>query len=364
MANFELFFQRLEERSRWTNEYLLQEKYLNRFAPADIREAVTSYIRYGGKRLRPAILLFSCGAVGNDEQRALPAAAAVEVFHTWTLVHDDIIDRDGIRRGRDTVHEQFRKLSSTRKEFPLSDQNAEHYGVSVAILAGDVQHGWGISMMTELATERGVSQDLVIHLINTLDTFVLNTLVEGELLDVQFSHLPVYAVSEEQVLDMLWRKTGALYQFCAEAGAMIGLDRFDLEHPYVKSLGRFSSLCGIAFQLQDDVLGIIGDEKILGKPVGSDLREGKHTTIISYAYSKANAEEKKLLEHTLGNSQATLDDIQTVTQFLVSSGALDYTIQRAKQYINEALPLLNHLPETEYRQLMEAWAEFLINRTF
>ncbi|MCX7834909.1 MAG: polyprenyl synthetase family protein [bacterium] len=364
MANFDLFFQRLEERSRWTNEYLLQEKYLNRFAPLDIREAVTSYIKYGGKRLRPAILLFSCGAVGCDELRALPAAAAVEVFHTWTLVHDDIIDRDGTRRGQDTVHEQFRKLSLQRSKHPLSPSNAEHYGISVAILAGDVQHGWGISMMTELATERGVSPDLVIRLINILDTFVLNTLVEGELLDVQYSHLPVYEVSEEQVLDMLWRKTGALYQFCAEAGAMIGLNRFEPEHPYVQSLGRFCSLCGIAFQLQDDVLGIVGDEKVLGKPVGSDLREGKHTTIVSYAYSQANPAEKQWMERVLGKSDATYDEIRKVTEFFIHCGALDYTIQKAKKYIQEAVPLLNQLPETEYRQLMEAWAEFLIHRTF
>lgn len=364
MNQSDLFFQRLEERSRWTNEFLLQDKYLDRFAPSDIREAVTAYIRYGGKRLRPAILLFSCGAVGCEESRALPAAAAVEVFHTWTLVHDDIIDRDGTRRGRDTVHEHFRKHSIQRNYYPLNPTNAEHYGISVAILAGDVQHGWGVSLMTELATERGVSPHLVIHLLNLLDTFVLNTLVEGELLDVQYSHLPVNEVSELQVLDMLWRKTGALYQFCAEAGAMIGINEFNREHPYVKALGRFCSLCGIAFQLQDDVLGITGDEAKLGKPVGSDLREGKHTTIISYAYHHATEKEREFLKRVLGNLYASNQDVQQVTFFLNECGALDYTIQKAKNYIEEALPLLNILPDTEYKLLMKSWAEFLIHRTF
>lgn len=358
------FFSHLDERVEWIQSYLLDDRFLNRFAPADIRDAVSAYIRYGGKRLRPAILLFSSGAVGGDETKAIPAGAAVEVFHTWTLVHDDIIDRDGTRRGEDTVHERFRKATQFREHAPLPAVEAAHYGVSVGILAGDVQHGWGISMLCELSSVNGIDPLVTLFLINRLDTRVLNILVEGELLDVQFSYLPIADVSEEMILDMLWRKTGELFEFCAEAGAMIGLNLADTEHPYVKALGRFSSLCGIAFQLQDDILGITGDEKKLGKPVGSDLREGKRTTIVSYAYHRADEAMKRRMEAVLGNANAPQDDVTVVTQWLHESGAVQYTIDKANGYIQEAMPLLDNLPPTKYRDLLQAWAEFLISRTF
>jgi len=359
-----IFFDHLEERVVWVQEYLLGERFLSRFAPQDIREAVAAYIRYGGKRLRPAILLFSCGAVGGDEKKALPAAAAVEVFHTWTLVHDDIIDRDGTRRGEDTVHEHFRKTMLHREQHPLTASEAAHYGVSIGILAGDVQHGWGISMMTELATANGISPDVTLFLINRLDTRVLNILVEGEVLDVQFSYLPIDELNEEKIIDMLWRKTGVLYEFCAQAGAMIGLGTLEPEHPYVTALGKFSSLCGIAFQLQDDILGIVGDEKKLGKPVGSDLREGKRTTIVSYAYNRANDKQKQCMTRVLGNPDASVEDVRVVTDWLIKSGGVQYTIDKANSYIHEALPLLETLPASRYRDLLQAWAEYLISRSF
>ena len=103
------FFAELDLRCNRVNSYILDKRFTDRFKPDDIQWAATAYVRYGGKRLRPAILLISCGIVGGDEQRALPAAAAVELFHTWTLVHDDIIDRDAKRRGGNTVHEHFRQ---------------------------------------------------------------------------------------------------------------------------------------------------------------------------------------------------------------------------------------------------------------
>ncbi|MDK9698620.1 MAG: polyprenyl synthetase family protein [bacterium] len=364
LTNEQNFFAALDERVGWIQDFLLQDRFLSRFAPDDIREGVAAYIRYGGKRLRPAILLFSCGAVGGDEKLAIPAASAVEVFHTWTLVHDDIIDRDGTRRGEDTVHERFRKSMNMRPQYPLSSNEAAHYGVSIAILAGDVQHGWGISMMTELTTRNGVDPLTTLHLINLLDTRVLNTLVEGEVLDVQFSHLPIEKVDEKQIVDMLWRKTGVLYEFCAQAGALIGLGKHEPDHPSVNALGRFSSLCGIAFQLQDDILGITGDEKKLGKPVGSDLREGKRTTIASYAYHRASFEQRNRMDRVLGNSQATPEDVQAVTEWLIASGGVQYTLDLANGYIKEALPLLNALPDTQYRSLLRSWAEFLISRSF
>ena len=172
-------------------DYVLSDRYISQFSPEDMAEAICSYFQYGGKRLRPAVLLFSCGAVGGKELTALPAAAAIEIFHTWTLVHDDIIDRDGTRRGEATVHERFYRKALNHPHLVFTERDARHYGVSLGILAGDVQHGWGISLMTELSRINGVDPAVTLYLINALDTYVLTQLVEGEVLDIQYSHLPV-----------------------------------------------------------------------------------------------------------------------------------------------------------------------------
>ena len=359
----ESFFKELNKRSEVIRDYILDDRFIKRFNPEDIRWAVTAYVRYGGKRLRPAILLFSCGAVGGDERIAVPAAAAVEIFHTWTLVHDDIIDRDPLRRGQPTVHQYYRDHSSKQEGgFCLSLEEAQHYGVSVAILTGDIQHGWGISLMAELSSRFGVDPMVTLDLIDELDTNVLNTLVEGEVLDIQFSQYDINTLTPERIEDMLWKKTGALYEFCGRAGAMIGLGKRD--DPMVESVAKFAALCGTAFQLQDDILGIIGKEETLGKPIGSDLREGKRTLVIYHAFLRAGEEERRCIMDTLGNPNASSGEISSVINLLRDLGAIETVAERAKTLINEACPLLDKIPDSEYRDLLYQWADFLINREF
>jgi geranylgeranyl diphosphate synthase type I len=340
-----------------------QPEYLERFAPEDMREAVTCYFESGGKRLRPAVLLFSVGAVGGDESKAVCAAAAAEIFHTWTLVHDDIIDRDPLRRGAPTVHERFFRKPSTRLLF-REDGEARHYGVSVAVLAGDVQHGWGISLMTEMTRKFGLDAEVTLTLINTLDTRVLCTIVDGEMLDVQYSRMPIERLSAEQVELMLWKKTGALYEFCGEAGACIGLNTPNLKHPFAVALGRFCSLCGTAFQLQDDILGIVGNEKTLGKPVGSDIREGKRTLIVQHAYQKASPAQRKQMLACLGNAQANPQQVAEISKLFVDLGSILYTAELARRRVDQALVHLSQLPPTPYRELLEDWAHLMIDREF
>jgi geranylgeranyl diphosphate synthase, type I len=361
---FDRLYSEIESRAGLVRDYVLQPDYVNRFAPEDMREAVTSYFASGGKRLRPAVLLFCVGAVGGDERNALCAAAATEIFHTWTLVHDDIIDRDPIRRGAPTVHERFRVKPSTRELYGDDEAEARHYGVSVAVLAGDVQHGWGISLMSELTSKYGISAECTLMLINTLDTRVLCTLVDGEMLDVQYSRVPIEKLTAEQIESMLWKKTGALYEFCGEAGAAIGLDTPDLKHPLCAALGKFCSACGTAFQLQDDILGIVGNEKILGKPVGSDIREGKRTLIVQHAYQNASVSERRLILSTLGNAQAESGQISQVTELFVKLGSIAFTADLARQRVDTALTYLENVPPSFHRELLADWAHLMIEREF
>jgi geranylgeranyl diphosphate synthase type I len=347
------FFKELDKRCQLIRSYILDERFINRFHP----------VRYGGKRLRPAILLFSCGAVGGDELKAVPAAAAVEIFHTWTLVHDDIIDRDPIRRGEATVHQHYHDRSLKIGDgFNLTSEEARHYGVSIAILTGDIQHGWGISMMAELATQSGVDPLLTLDLINELDTRVLNTLVEGEVLDIQFAHRDIETLTPEMIEDMLWKKTGALYEFCGRAGALIGTGRRD--DPRVDAVAQFAALCGTAFQLQDDILGVIGKEETLGKPIGSDLREGKRTLVIYHAYHNADEKDRCRIIKVLGNPDASEAEVLKIIRLLRDLGGIDSVARRAKILIEQARPKLDIIPDSPYRNLLYQWADFLINREF
>ena len=361
-ANTESFLNELHLCADKVADFLQSDSFQSRFNPSDLREAVNLYVRSGGKRLRPAILLWSCGAMGREPETALPAAAAVELFHTWTLVHDDIIDRDERRRGVPTVHENFRRVAAQR--YPnLSAEEQTHYGISVAVLSGDVQHGWGISILTDLTRIGNVAPEVTLHLIDRLDNEVLNLLVEGELLDIQYCYEPIDALSLSDIEDMLWKKTGVLYRFCAEAGALIGLGHVEPDHPHVQALIEFSNRCGVAFQLQDDLLGVIGDPQTTGKPVGNDIREGKRTSLVYYAYENAEPGERDIIARTLGKLTATESEIHDVIEILKRRGGIDQTRSRAQYHIREALNLLDVLPDTRYRTLLRSWAEFLVSRS-
>jgi geranylgeranyl diphosphate synthase type I len=342
----------------------MSKRYQEAFGSAHVRDAVYSYILAGGKLLRPGVLLLSCGAVGGDEGRAIPAAAGLEVFHTWTIVHDDIIDRDAKRRGGPTVHEEFRRRAIA--ELGLGGAEAAPSGMAVAILAGDVQHGWAISLFTELTSRCGVDPSVTLALVAELEGYVVNRLVEGQALDVQYAEAEVEMedYNRERIMDVLWRKTGVLYEFAGRAGAMIGLETADRDHEWVRAISSFTGKCGTAFQLQDDILGIVGDERQLGKPVGSDIREGKKTMVVLYAFQAADPEQKAQLKAVLGHRGATDAEIERTKALLGELGGIERSSALAHEYVEEALRDLDGMPASSYRDLLGKWAKFVIERNF
>ena len=364
MNQREHFISELQKRASRVRNYILRRAEEAHFEPADIQAAVCQYFRSGGKMLRPGVLLFSCGAVGGDESVALPAAAAVEVFHTWTLVHDDIIDRDDKRRGQTTVHHKYYRNSLENKAYGFSEEQAQHFGTIVGILAGDTQHGWSISLLSELSENNLIDPLVTLFLIKNLDSSVLNSLLAGEMLDVLYSKNSFESLNETLITDMLWRKTGALYEFAGRAGAMVGLNTPDPTHSFVEAISNFTSKCGIAFQLQDDLLGIVGDENKLGKPVGSDIREGKKTIIVYHALKNADEAQLKVLKQVLGNDDASPKDVEYTIELLKDLGGIEKTKEMAETYIRDAQTSISIIPDSKYRRLLETWADFLINREF
>ncbi len=353
------FMAALETRRNQVYDFLDHWGRQSAFKPADIHDAIYSYIRRRGKALRPLVLLLACGAVGGDEEQAIPAAAAVEVFHTWTLVHDDIIDRDATRRGQPTVHAEYAEHG--RAVFGLAEGGATHYGTAVAILAGDSQQSWAYALLSDL-TNRGVAPGLILELVERMASWLTPQLLEGEMLDVQYSLAQLDTLTEADVLGMLTKKTGALLEYAAWCGARIGLGPNPGDTEVASRLGRFASLCGTAFQLHDDVLGLTADEAALGKPVGSDLREGKRTLLVYRALSKAAEGERAQLLAALGKPDATAREISDAIQIIKSTGALDEISDLANIHISQAIAILDTLPDTQERRLLASWAGFLLSR--
>ena len=200
------------------------------------------------------------------------------------------------------------------------------------------------------------------HLIAELFGAVETQLVDGEALDVQFSLLNPAAIAEEDILDMVEKKTGALYGFAAAAGACIGLDAWQPDHPLVASLTAFARNCGIAFQLQDDELGAIGDAEVTGKPVGSDMREGKRTLIVWEALRHANPLQQERLLGVLGNRAATDEQVGQATRLLQDLGGVAYARSLARKYIGQAHSELAAVTQGRYRELLHALADFVLER--
>jgi geranylgeranyl diphosphate synthase type I len=357
------FLNELSESAEMVSDYLMADaKAAQKIYPPIVETCTMSYLHGGGKKLRPAILMLACQSMGGKKETALPAAAAVELFHTWTLVHDDIIDNDRMRRGVPTVHVTAETYAIDELKLPRAA--AEKYGRDTAILTGDIQHGWSVVAMSRNLPEAGVDPNVVLYLVSMLQMEVLRTLVEGEMLDVNFGlYYDIDDLSEEQILDMLWKKTGVLYEYCGLAGGLIGQNDMVLS-PEVNALKDFCSLCGTAFQVRDDILGLVGKQQKLGKPVGNDIREGKKTILVKHALSNASEAQSAAIRKVLGNQKATADEIQQTTQLIIDLGGADRAHEVAMDYVNRALPKLDLLPDSQYKELLYDWANYMIGRDY
>ncbi|NMD87929.1 polyprenyl synthetase family protein [Victivallis vadensis] len=327
--------------------------------PDYLRDAVRDYPVRGGKRLRPAMLIWSCGLLGGSESAALYPAAAVEVFHNWTLVHDDIIDQDDTRRGAPTSHVKL--AAELGGKFSLGAGDAERTGRDFAILAGDLQQGWANDLLLRSA-EHGVPPEVTVALGRRFQKLANSDLISGEALDVEFSLRELTGLKSQEVRTMLGLKTGALLQFCTEAGAMIALNTADAEHPDVRKLSEFALAAGIAFQLRDDYLGIFGVYDSLGKALGNDLREGKATVMLLDTLRLASAADREKLLGYIGRETYSDADLDDVRRIMRDSGAAASNEAEAARLAEQARNILRSFPDNPYRQHLLDLVNFLIDR--
>jgi len=317
------------KRARMLDERLLS--YLEEGEPEKLLKAVRHYPESGGKRLRPVLAMLVADAISGDTERVLPFACSLEIVHNFTLIHDDVMDGDMVRRGRPAIHALF--------------------DVPTAIIAGDAMfaRGFEVLAMTDVPPER----------MRELFTIVARTvweIAEGQQLDIDFENSG--QVTVDQYLNMIEKKTAVLFACAAKGAAIIAEGTGEQE----KNMHEYARLLGLGFQIWDDVLGITADEEKLGKPVGSDIRNGKRTIIVLHALENADLESREMLLSVLGREDATDQEISEVIHTLQDLGSIEFARSMAIEYADRAKECLECLPESESRELLKSLVDFSVNR--
>ncbi len=309
--------------------------------PEYVYKAALHIIQAGGKRVRPLIVLASARMLGGHaaEARALPLAAAVEVFHTFTLIHDDIMDEDEIRRGVPTVHVA--------------------YGVPTAILAGDLLHSLSYRAILD-AGRLGMSPEAVRDALDALVEAAVRV-SRGQGYDMLFEKT---GASHHDYLRMIYLKTGALIEASAKLGAIAA----GVPPEAREAMGAYGRFVGVAFQIRDDVLGIYGDPRVTGKPRYSDLRRGKKTLLLLYALGKAQGEDKELLERIARGEVSGEEELERAAEIIKRTGALDYAMEKARSYSRSAKAILEDLDaagivvDASAKEVLSELADFVVER--
>ena len=329
------------------------------FTP-DLREATEAYLLRGGKCLRPMLLMLSAMAAGERHVEKLSSAMlAVECYHTATLVHDDIIDHDELRRGQPTVHTLVARRIASR--YPRLDASkAGNYGMATAIVAGDILFGDSAQLFSLLASHYPCK---VVNSILAFQSTELHPgLLLGEQLDMELEMMDLQDVTPRMVETMMRLKTGLLLGFAARVGAALGSRKPIDKCPLAETLGAAAEKAGIAFQIQDDILGLFGDESQLGKPIGSDLREGKPTLLMVKAWGKATVTERKRLKKILGNPSLAQEDVAFARNLVEHTGALADCRRRANTLVKQAEKACQTVSDETARKLLLCWLDTLVKR--
>lgn len=307
------------------------KSYISDEKPDNLIEASRQYPYAGGKRMRPAMVLAACGAVGGDRKKVFPLAVAIEYIHNFTLIHDDLMDGDEVRRGMVTSHVK--------------------YGMPTAILAGDALFAKAFEIIASIDVPGETLRDVL-----KVVTRAVWDLARGQQMDINNENGE--EVTMEEYIETIRLKTSVLFASGAAGGAMIG----GADEKTVNAVHSYAMKLGVAFQMFDDILGIVGDPKKTGKSSGNDIRKGKSTVMVCHALS--NLKDKNLSEFrsVLGKADASEAEIEKVRNILKKAGSIDYAISMAETFTKEAIACLCDLPESKDKEFMIALAEYAMAR--
>ena len=291
-----------------------------------VNQVAHHIIHGGGKRLRPLTVLLAARACGYESTDHISTAAIIEFIHTATLLHDDVVDESGLRRGQETANATF--------------------GNQASVLVGDFLYSRAFQIMVEIGA---------IEILDILAN-ATNTIAEGEVLQLMNCNNP--DITEERYLEIIYRKTAKLFEAGTHCGAILAQSEESIQ----QSLLEYGRHLGLAFQLIDDALDYAATTEELGKNIGDDLAEGKPTLPLIYAMDQGSAAERNMIREAIetGGTQ-NLTSIQLAIE---SSGGLKYTTDVAHTEAHLAIEKLNPLPESRYKEGLRNLALFAVNRRF
>ena len=305
-----------------------------------IFDFVIDFCARGGKRIRPILFIKGYETVGGKKSsEIIRASISIELVEAYLLIHDDIIDEDSIRRGGPSLH------------CMAGEWKDKHFGISSAIIAGDMLGG----LATRVIIETSFPSELKLQALRELIGAELECF-HGELYDVILEDED--EVGEEDLLKMIDLKT---VSYTTSAPLVMGAILGEGTGEQIETLRKYGKLLGRAFQIIDDVLGTFGDAEKLGKPVGSDIRQGKKTLLLLYALK--NAQELEFLQHCLGKKDLTQVELQRVREIFKNCGALEYSRNKAIEYIGKAKSVLDSGNfKKESKEFLNYLADFIIER--
>jgi len=281
-------------------------------------------INSGGKRLRPMLVVLSARANGYQGTHHTQLAAVIEFIHTATLLHDDVVDASELRRGRNTAN--------------------SIWGNEASVLVGDFLYSRAFEMMVELDRMS----------VMAIMASTTNLIAAGEVMQLLNVHEP--DVSEEQYLEVIYRKTGTLF----EAGCRLGAILSEADEETTNHMAEFGRHLGNAFQLVDDALDYDGDVEATGKNIGDDLAEGKATMPLIYAMRTGTEAQRELLRAVIRDGgRERIDDVHEAIE---KTGAIAYTRRLARDEANKAKANLSCLPDSDYKEALAALADFSVER--
>ena len=301
-------------------------------SPVAVVTDIANYlISGGGKRIRPLLLLLSAKSLGCESDARIRLGAVVEMLHTATLVHDDIIDEASTRRGK-----------------PSSNTT---WGNAKCVLAGDWLYMQ--AFQTALAERNFRILDLLISLTQQM--------VEGELLQMEkLGHL----INEEEYFDLIYRKTACLFKVSMQLGAVIGNgNSTEVESAEEQALGEYGRNLGLAFQIVDDMLDLTANDDVLGKPAASDLREGKATLAVIHALERGTGADREAIRTVLADRSFARVAHGDILEILHRHGSLAYAMDTACAYAEAARQSIADLPENEYKRALLWVPGFVTTRT-
>lgn len=274
--------------------------------PGDLYVAASHLIKNGGKRLRPYMVMKSCQLLGGSTEDAMPAAAAVEMIHNFSLVHDDIMDNDEIRHGVPTTHNKF--------------------GVPLAILAGDILFSKAYQLIADSDYTGMVTAQLTSRLAGGCVE-----ICEGQQMDIVMAR-DARIPTQQEYIEMISKKTAALFDVSCAVGAVCA----GAGAEEISQMSSFGRNLGIVFQITDDLIGVMGDPKVTKKPVGNDLREGKKSLPILVALETASQDKRSAILECFGRSDVPRPKLDSAVEMIRDLGINDTVLSLADGYAKTA----------------------------